>query len=180
MQSNNGYCMQDMQDTGNESKCQGEWRQYQESACQFCFLVTYSANQKSLRLTSSLSSFNPWWGVVIGVRPRVALSVTSNLGAVLNAIKSYWESGTEISWMAKRDFVLNSMSRMEISKLLNGEMSLCNSPWAHHAGHCSLHLGGSLVEGEGSANLWGRHFITNMCGNKGTNGASSRMNLDVF
>ena len=87
------------------------------------------------------------------MRPRVALSVTSNLGAVLNATKSYWESGTEIGLMVKRVKELNSMSRMEISKLLGGEMSLFKSPWAHHAGHCSLHLGGSLVEGEGSANL---------------------------
>ena len=98
---------------------------------------------------------------MIGVRPRVALSVTSNLGAVLEAIKGCLLRGRcaitrSYSWRE-----ISSQFRVALSVTSNqmflvsgmDELNLCNSPRAHHAGHCSLHLGRSFVEGKGAANL---------------------------
>ena len=107
---------------------------------------TWSVKQKISTPTSSLSSLSPWWGVRAGVRPRVALSVTSILGAVL----SNWV--LRVEWRGLRWWVTHHSD----DELLI--MSNCYEPGTHHAGHCSLHLGGSLVKRERPANLWMAHW----------------------
>ena len=76
----------------------------------------------------------------MGLRPRVALSVTKSLGAVLDD-KSYQAAELE---------QINLVKESVFQHFLLG---IVQSPWAHHARHGSFHLGRSLVEGEGSSHL---------------------------